>query len=252
MNIILSGANGAMGQFIQKLVNENTNLNIVAGIDKNFADTANFNQYSSFKDVPDDLNADVIIDFSHFSVVDELLDYCENTNCPAVICTTALEKNTELRIKELSSKIAFFKSANMSIGIHVLTNLVKNAYSMLGDEFDTEIIEKHHNKKIDAPSGTANMIANAIKSVSDKELKLVYGREGTSSKRTSAEIGMHSIRGGSIVGEHSVIFAGMDEVIEIKHQATSKLVFAKGAVSAAKFLVGRNAGMYDMNDLVSI
>ncbi len=247
MNIILCGANGAMGKDVQDLVKASDDITISAGIDKNPIQDTDFKQYSKFNY---EIQGDVIIDFSHHSMTESLLDHCEKTKCPAVICTTALSEKTNSRIMELSSKVAFFKSANMSLGIHVLINLVKAAYKSIGDDFDIEIIEKHHNKKIDAPSGTANMIAQSINSVSNDKFNYVYGREGNNSKRTNNEIGIHSIRGGSIVGEHDIIFSGLDEIIEIKHTATSKMIFAKGAIEAAKFLIGKPAGMYSMSDMM--
>ncbi len=247
MNIILCGANGAMGKYMQQLINEYDYINISAGVDRNPNHDSDFKQYAEFNG---DIKGDVIIDFSHHSMVDNMLNYCEKTHCPAVICTTALSDKTNQRIIDLSKQIAFFKSANMSLGIHVLRNLAQNAYKALRDDFDIEIIEKHHNKKIDAPSGTASMIANSINDVASNKFKLVYGREGKNAKRTDAEIGIHSIRGGTIVGEHNIIFSGMDEIIEIKHTAASKMVFAKGALEAAKFLIGKPAGMYDMGDMI--
>ncbi len=247
MNIILCGAHGAMGKYVQTLVNNEPELHISAGIDKTIIKDSTFPQFTDFSD---DVKGDVIIDFSHHTVVPKLLDYCEKTSCPAVICTTALDKQTENKIYELSKKIPIFKSANMSLGIHILIKLVKEAYKNLGDDFDTEIIEKHHNKKVDAPSGTAKMIANEMNNMTDMNNNLVYGRFGNNLKRDKNEIGIHSIRGGNIVGEHDIIFAGMDEIIEIKHQASSKIVFAKGAITAAKFLINKPAGMYDMKNII--
>lgn len=249
IKIIMNGCNGKMGQVITRLVAETENCEIICGIDIN---TDIKNTYPVYKTLTDfDGKADVIIDFSHPSTLTSVLDYAKSTKTPAIICTTGLSAEQKAEIGSAASEVAMFFSANMSLGVNVLVDLVKKATRVLEDNFDIEIIEKHHNQKIDAPSGTALTIADAIAETLTKEAEYVYDRHSVRKKRSKNEIGIHSMRGGSIVGEHSVIFAGQDEVIEIKHQATSKEVFAVGAVKAAKFLAGKPAGMYDMNDLIS-
>ena len=198
-----------------------------------------------------DISADVIIDFSNPSTLDGLLAYACKHKTPAVICTTGYSAAQVASIKKASEAVAVFYSGNMSLGINLLIALSKKAAAVFGREFDIEIIEKHHNQKIDAPSGTALMIADGIASVMEKEPQYVYDRHSYRKKREKNEIGIHTVRGGTIVGEHEVLFAGHDEVLTIKHQAQSKEVFATGAVNAAVFLNGKAAGMYDMSDLLA-
>ena len=193
--------------------------------------------------------ADVIIDFSHHSTIDDTLSYAIKTKTPIVIATTGFNEEELEKIKKASNIIPIFHSSNMSLGVNVLVKLVKEAAKSLNG-FDIEIIEKHHNKKLDAPSGTAVMIANGVKEVLP-DSEYIYGRHGRSDKRSSNEIGIHAIRGGTIVGEHTTIFAGHDEVVEIKHSAQSKDIFAKGAIAAAKFLVKQEAGYYNMNNMLN-
>lgn len=248
INIILTGCNGAMGKNLVELIEANPDLNVSAGVDRTFNDAYKFKQYTDFNS--DDITGDVIIDFSHYTLVPAMLDFIEKTKIPAVICTTGLSQETEERIQELSKSVALFQSGNMSLGINLIISLAQRAAEILGDDFDIEIIEKHHNKKIDSPSGTALMIANGINDSLDNRLQYVYGREGNDTKRKKNDIGIHAVRGGTIVGEHEVIFAGQDEVVSIQHSAGSKKVFAQGAISAAKFLVGKGPGMYDMKDII--
>ena len=193
--------------------------------------------------------ADVIIDFSHHSTIEDTLSYAIKTKTPIVIATTGFNDEELTKIKKASNIIPIFHSSNMSLGVNVLVKLVKEAAKSLNG-FDIEIIEKHHNKKLDAPSGTAVMIANGVKEVLP-DSEYIYGRHGRSDKRSSNEIGIHAIRGGTIVGEHTTIFAGHDEVVEIKHSAQSKDIFAKGAIAAAKFLVKQEAGYYNMNNMLN-
>ena len=246
--IIMNGCNGKMGQVITKLVAESEDCEIVCGIDINDSIENTYPVYKSIADF--DGKADAIIDFSHPSTLTSVLEYAKSTQTPAIICTTGLSAEQKAEIGEAAKSVAMFFSANMSLGVNVLVDLVKKATKVLEDNFDIEIIEKHHNQKIDAPSGTALTIADAIAETLTNEAEYTYDRHSVRKKRSKNEIGIHSLRGGSIVGEHSVIFAGQDEVIEIKHQATSKEVFAVGAVKAAKFIAGKPAGMYDMNDLI--
>lgn len=248
IKIIMNGCNGKMGQVITKIVADTEDCEIVVGIDIN--DNIQ-NTYPVFKSIADfEGKADVIIDFSHPSTLTSVLDYAKATKTPAIICTTGLSAEQRQEIVDASKDVAMFFSANMSLGVNLIIELVTKAAKILEDNFDIEIIEKHHNQKIDAPSGTALAIADAIADAVTNEAEYTYDRHSVRKKRSKNEIGIHSLRGGSIVGEHSVIFAGQDEVIEIKHQATSKEVFAVGAVSAAKFLAGKPARMYEMKDLI--
>ena len=247
LNIILTGSSGAMGKCLVEMIEESSDMQISAGVDRSINDQYSFPQFTSFTD---EVKGDVIIDFSHFSVVPALLDFSEKSGIPAVICTTGLTEDIITRIDDVSKKTALFRSGNMSLGINLLIDLVKKAASVLQGSFDMEIIEKHHNKKVDAPSGTAKMIANAMKEAVESDPRFVYGRAGNEAKREQNEIGIHAVRGGTIVGEHDVIFAGIDEVIEIKHTAASKKVFAQGALEAARFMAGRTPGLYDMNDIL--
>ena len=248
INIALVGANGKMGQVISRLASDCDDAKIVCGVDVNTAIKNDFPVYTSLKDSKESF--DVIIDFSHPSALEGTLSYAVSENKAVVLATTGLSAEQMELIKEASDKTAVFFSANMSLGINLIIDLVKKATTILQDGFDIEIIEKHHNQKIDAPSGTALAIADAINETCDKSNEYVYDRHSSRKKRSKNEIGIHSLRGGTIVGEHSVIFAGNDEFIEIKHTATSKEIFAVGAIKAAKFLSGKPAGFYGMNDLI--
>lgn len=248
-NIILCGCNGHMGQVVARIADADKDAKIVAGVDINTEKRGDYPVYASINEVKE--NADVIIDFSHPSLLDNMLDYAEANSIPSVICTTGLSKEQISRIEYVSEKVPIFFSANMSLGVNLLIDLVCKASKILEDNFDIEIIEKHHNKKVDAPSGTALAIADAISDAVSYEPEYTYDRHSVRRKRGKSEIGIHSMRGGTIVGEHSVIFAGTDEVIELKHTAASKEVFAAGAVKAAKFMKGKNAKLYAMRDLIS-
>ncbi len=247
--VIMNGCNGKMGQVISGLAAADENVRIVAGVD--IADTGK-NEYPVFTDISAcDVEADVIIDFSIASAVDKLLDYCEEKKIPCVLCTTGLSKQQLQRVKETSEKVAILKSANMSLGINLLMKLLKDAASVLAPAgYDMEIVEKHHNLKVDAPSGTALALADSINDELDGAYHYVYDRSQRRERRDAKEIGISAVRGGSIVGEHDVIFAGMDEVITFSHSAYSKSVFAKGALEAAKFLSGKPAGMYNMSNVI--
>jgi len=245
---IICGASGKMGGFVANAALNDGDFKIVAGVDK-----VNIGQaypiFSKFSDI--NVEADVIIDFSHPSLLDGMLEYATQKNIPLVIATTGYNEAQTEKIKETAKKIPVFFTFNFSLGVNLICSLAKKAAAVLGGGFDVEIIEKHHNLKIDAPSGTAIMLGNAINSVFDDKMSYEYDRHSKRSKRTKNEIGMHSVRGGTIVGEHDVIFAGHDEVITISHAAQSKEVFAVGAVRAAKFLFDKKAGLYDMNDVIS-
>lgn len=247
--IILRGCNGAMGQVITNIVKQDEAAEIVAGID--IVDNRE-NGYPVFLSIDQcDKDADVLIDFASPKGMEGVLDYCVSKKLPAVLCTTGLSEAQLKRIEEDSKKIAILRSANMSLGINTLLKLVKEAAKVLAAaDFDVEIIEKHHNQKVDAPSGTALMLADSINETMDYQYEYTYDRSQRREKREKKELGISAVRGGTIVGEHEIIFAGIDEVIELKHTAYSKAVFAKGSVSAAKFLAGKPAGYYNMKDVI--
>lgn len=245
----MHGCNGKMGQTISRIVKEDQGAEIVAGIDR-FMGIAN--DYPVFESIEKcDVEADVIIDFSNAGAVDGLLDYAAEKEVPVVLCTTGLSEEQLKKVKATSEKVAILKSANMSLGVNMLLKLLQDATKILAPAgFDIEIVEKHHNLKVDAPSGTALAMADSMNVVLDNEYNYVYDRSQERKKREKKEIGILAVRGGTIVGEHEVIFAGEDEVIEFKHTAHSKAVFAKGAVEAGKFLKGQKPGMYDMKDVI--
>lgn len=248
--IIMNGCNGQMGRTITRLVDESENAEIVAGVDPN---AEKLSHYPVFQDIDQcDVEADVIIDFSSANAIDHLLDYCERTNTPAVICTTGLSDDQVQRITEVAESTPMLRAANMSLGINTLFKLLENAAKVLSPAgFDMEIVEKHHNQKVDAPSGTALALADVLKATAGVDHYYVYDRSKTREKRAAKEIGISAVRGGTIVGEHEVIFAGEDEVITMKHTAYSKAVFAKGAIEAAIFLAGKDKGLFDMQDVIA-
>ena len=248
--VIMHGCNGHMGQVITGLCKEDDNIEIVAGIDLYDGIKNDYPVFASLRDC--DVEADVIIDFCNAKAVDGLLDYCQETKMPVVLCTTGLSDEQLARVSEASEKTAILRSANMSLGINTLMDLVKKATAVFAEAgFDIEIVEKHHNQKLDAPSGTAIALADAINEELNNEYKYKYDRSQERKKREKKEIGISAVRGGNIVGEHDVIFAGTDEVITIQHTAYSKGVFGKGAMEAAKFLKGKPAGLYDMKDVIA-
>lgn len=245
---IMHGCNGAMGQVISSLAEADGEMEIVAGVDLNTERKNGYPVYVSLEECP---RADVIIDFASAKAVDHLLDYCAATGTPVVLCTTGLSEEQIRRVEETAEKAAVLRSANMSLGINLLLKLVKEAARVLAAaDFDIEILEKHHNRKLDAPSGTALALADSINEAMESQYHYVYDRSSRRQKRDPREIGIQSVRGGSIVGEHDVIFAGQDEVITISHTAYSRAIFAKGAVAAAKFLAGKTSGLYDMADVI--
>ncbi|MCI5584179.1 MAG: 4-hydroxy-tetrahydrodipicolinate reductase [Lachnospiraceae bacterium] len=247
--VIMHGCNGKMGQVIAGLIREDKEVELVAGIDVSNHITNPFPVFSDIKDC--DVEADVIIDFATAAAIDGLLNYCEAKKLPCVLCTTGLSEEQLKKVEETSRKTAILKSANMSLGINTLLKLLKEAAAILAPAgFDIEIVEKHHNLKVDAPSGTALALADAINEELNNEYEYVYDRSQKREKRSSGEIGISAVRGGTIVGDHDVIFAGTDEVITFSHTAYSRAVFGKGAVQAAKFLKGKPAGMYQMSDVI--
>lgn len=245
----MHGCNGKMGQVITDICKSDDEVTIVAGID--VIDNRQ-NGYPVFTDIYDcNVEADVIVDFAAAVAVDNLLDYAVRRNLPVVLCTTGLSPEQLNMIEQVSKDVAILKSANMSLGINTIMKLLKEAANVFAPAgFDIEIVEKHHNQKVDAPSGTALALADSINEARNNEYDYVYDRSQVRKKRDKKELGISAVRGGTIVGEHEVIFAGIDEVIEIKHTAYSKSVFAKGAIEAGKFLAGKPAGLYDMADVI--
>ena len=246
-HILLNGCLGKMGAAVQAVVDERDDVRIICGVDIAKGDKA-YPVYSCFVDVAE--QPDVIVDFSNPLVLDDMLDYAIGHQIPVIICTTGFNEQQIAKIKAASKQIPVFYSGNMSLGINVLIALARKAAAVFGSSFDVEIVEKHHNQKLDAPSGTAIMIADAINEELEN-MQYVYDRHAYRKKREKSEIGIHSVRGGNIVGDHDVIFAGHDEVVTISHRAQSKGVFAAGAVNAAVFIKDKPAGMYDMSDLLS-
>lgn len=249
IRVIMHGCNGKMGQVISGLVAADPAVEMVAGID---VWDDGHNTYPVFADINDcDVEADCLIDFSTASAVEKMLDYCVAKKLPCVLCTTGLSEEQLQKMKEASESTAILKSANMSLGINLLLKMLKEAAGVLAPAgFDMEIVEKHHNLKVDAPSGTALALADSINEEFNNEYEYVYDRSSRREKRPAKEIGISAVRGGTIVGDHDVIFAGADEVITFSHTAYSKAVFGKGAVQAAKFLAGKDAGMYNMGDVI--
>lgn len=249
VKIIMHGCNGHMGQVISGIVEKDPDAEIVAGID--IADQGK-NSYPVFTDIDAcQVEADAIIDFSSAKATDKLLEYSAARQIPVVLCSTGLSQEQLAKEEETSRKVAVLKSANMSLGINTLLKLVQDAAKVLAAAgFDMEIVEKHHRLKLDAPSGTALALADSINEAMDNQYHYVYDRSQKREKRDDKEIGISAVRGGTIVGEHEIIFAGQDEVIEFKHTAYSKAIFGKGAVEAAKFLAGKPAGRYDMSDVI--
>ena len=248
VGVILHGCNGRMGQMLSELISKDEEMTVVAGIEPSGEAKNDYPVYKSFDELKE--TADVIIDFSTASAIDSLLDYCEKTHTPLVLCSTGMSEAQLDRVERLAKVSAVLVSANMSLGINMLLKLLKNVTKTLyGNGFDIEIVEKHHNQKLDAPSGTALALADVMKEELD-DISYNLDRSKERKKRERNEIGISAVRGGTIVGEHEVIFAGTDEVIEIKHTAYSRAIFAKGAMSAAKFLSGKSAGKYSMSDVI--
>ena len=248
--IIMHGCNGKMGQVITGICNNDPDCEIVAGID--ISDHIKTNNYPVFKTIEEcNAEADVVVDFASAKAVDALLDWCRDKKVPLVLCTTGLSDEQVNKVMVYSKEVAILRSANMSLGINMLLKELKNVAQVMAPAgFDIEIVEKHHNQKVDAPSGTALAIADSINESLDNKYHYVYDRSSYRQKRDPMEIGISAVRGGSIVGEHEVIFAGPDEVITITHTAYSKALFANGAVQAAKYLKGKPAGLYDMTKVI--
>ena len=249
VKIAITGANGKMGRVITRLISERTDCEVIAGIDINTESSGSFPVVKSPFELPE--KPDVIIDFSHPSALEDLLSYCTMNGVPVVVATTGYTDEQITKIKKTAEQIPVFFTFNMSLGINLLVELGKRAVNVLGGQFDIEIVEKHHNLKKDAPSGTALMIAEALNNELGNKMHYVYDRHNVRKAREPDEIGLHAIRGGTIVGEHDIIFAGHDEVITLSHSAASKEVFAAGSINAAVFLSKKEKGLYDMSDLLA-
>jgi len=249
INIIICGANGRLGQTLAACISGTSDMQVSAGVDIQPDSIKNdFPVYASIGEVGEP--ADIIIDFSRPAALHAILDYAQEKNIGAVLATTGYSDNDRMMIAKFSGHVPLFYSANMSLGVNLQIALAKKAAEVLQDKFDIEIVEKHHNQKADSPSGTALSIAESINSVFGGSKEVVYGRHSVSQKR-GGEIGIHAVRGGTVVGEHDILFFGPDEVLEINHQAHSKQVFAQGAIRAAKFIYGKPAALYTMNDIFS-
>lgn len=247
LKVIVNGSLGKMGKVLINCIKEDSSLELIGGVSKSAQEEVDYNLYKDILEVEE--KCDVIIDFSHPTSLNSVLQHAIKTKTPLVIATTGYNEEELYKIREASKYIAIFHSSNMSLGVNVLLKLVKDAAKAL-DGFDIEIIERHHNKKVDAPSGTALMVANAIKEVLP-QIEYNYGRYGRDAKRKENDLGIHAIRGGTIVGDHDVVFAGNNEVIEISHKAQSKEVFAQGSITAAKYIVTKEPGYYNMNNMIS-
>jgi 4-hydroxy-tetrahydrodipicolinate reductase len=249
MKVLLHGCNGKMGRVMTRILAETPDMEIVCGVDIDPDKAANaYPVYASLAECRE--TSDMLMDFSHHTTLDGLLAFGISRNMPLVICTTGFTTEEKRRMAEASKKIPVLNSPNMALGVNLLLSLVKQAAEALNDEFDVEIVEKHHNQKVDSPSGTALMIADAINSALDGSMQYVYGRHSKTGKRQKQEIGIHAVRGGAIVGEHDVIFAGQGEVLEINHSVLSRDVFAYGTIRAARFLIGKGPGLYSMKDVI--
>ncbi|WP_032121555.1 4-hydroxy-tetrahydrodipicolinate reductase [Clostridium amazonitimonense] len=249
VKILLNGCNGKMGRVVTEAINNFRNISIVAGVDKN---KESYSSYPVFENIDQcNVSVDVILDFSRKESLSSLLQYAKSKNTPIVLCTTGYTEEDIDLINECSKHIPIFRSANMSIGVNVVNNILRNISSSLYKNFDIEVIEKHHNQKVDAPSGTALLLAHTIQETIKEPTDIIYGREGNK-KREHKEIGVHAIRGGSIVGDHDIIFAGSGEVIEISHKAISREVFAVGAINACEFILNKPHGIYNMDHMLNL
>ena len=248
--IIMSGCSGAMGVMISELAEADDEVQIVAGVDVVVNKNLKYPIYENIMDC--EIEADVVVDFSNPAVLSDILNYCEERQIGAVLCTTGYTDEQIADIEAASKKFPVLRSANMSLGINVISKLIRDAVKVLGNEgYDIEIVEKHHNRKLDAPSGTALALADAVNEAADNRYHYVYDRSDRSQKRDADEIGISAVRGGTIVGDHDVIFAGTDEVITFSHRAYSRAVFGKGALAAAKFLCCKDPGKYSMSDVIN-
>lgn len=250
IHILVNGSNGKMGQEVIKLISKSNDFYLFGGLDKSKKDNLNYRTYSSISELSSSVDKpDVIVDFSIPEASLTVLNYAKKFNIPTVIATTGFSKNEQDEIIKYSKTFPIFQSANMSFDINIMKNTVANLATLLTDD-DIEIVETHHNSKLDSPSGTAIMLADSINRKSDNKYTYIFNRHDHRKKREKNEIGFSSIRGGNIVGEHSVLFFSDDESLEIKHIAYSRAVYAKGSLKAAKFIINKNSGFYNMNDLI--
>lgn len=250
MKVLLHGCNGRMGQVMVRLISETSDMEILCGVDSFPEKLKNdFPVYSTLENVKE--KVDILIDFSNHSCIRDIIKFGRLKELPLIICTTGFTPEEKSLMIDASTLIPIFNSANMSMGVNILISLVKQAARALSEDFDIEIVEKHHNQKLDSPSGTALMIADAINNTLDEEYNYVYGRHSKTEKRSKKEIGIHAIRGGSIVGEHQVLFAGGGEVVEVNHSALSRDVFGYGAIAAGRFMINKKPGMYNMDDVLN-
>ena len=240
-----------MGKVVTAIVKADPESQIIAGVDIDTTQLPDYPVYAKPSDIPVDIKPDAIIDFSNPAALDSLIKYAVDKNIPLILCTTGYSAEQIDAIENASKQIPVFRSSNMSIGINLLADLIKRACTVLGEDFDIEIVERHHKRKIDAPSGTAIMLADAANSALPYDAEYIYERESIRKPRENNEIGISSVRGGTIVGMHDVIFAGHDEVIELKHTAASRDIFAHGALKAAKYIKGKPAGLYNMKDIIT-
>lgn len=247
LKVLVCGIGGKMGGNIVDLLKGDNEAQVACGVDIHAPEGCKVPVYPSFSEVME--RVDVIIDFSSPAVLEDELKYAVANGVPAVLASTGYTAAQLEEIKAAAEQTAIFKTANFSLGVNLLVGLVKKAAAVLGESFDIEIVERHHNQKVDAPSGTALMLADAMNGVLEQKRQYVEGRSGIVGKRGN-EIGIHAVRGGTIVGEHEVMFAGEDEIISLSHSARSKRVFAVGAIRAAKWMAGKPAGLYDMNDVL--
>lgn len=250
IKIILSGCTGAMGRALIEALKDDNEITIVAGICNSLNTEFEFPVYNKFSDIKEE--ADMIIDFSSKYLLNDILEYADRNSMKLVLATTGYSNYDEEKIFCMSRKVAVFRSSNMSIGVNLIIKVIEYATKLLSKSYDIEIIESHGNKKIDAPSGTAKMILSTIQNNINYNPNIVYNREGVLSKRKKTDIGIHSIRGGSILGNHTVMFVGDEDIIKIEHITLSKKIFAKGAVNAAKFIADKSKGYYNVDDLVNI
>jgi 4-hydroxy-tetrahydrodipicolinate reductase len=249
LRLIISGVNGKMGKVLRTALQSEPDIQILAGFDKEIgSDPLPFKLYTNPEDCMQDV--DVVIDFSHFSAIPSLLEYCVRTKTAVVIATTALGEAETAQVRDASERVAIFHSANMSLGINLVSRMAKLAMPSLESDFNVEIIEKHHNKKVDSPSGTALLLAEAVNDACAVKKDFVFGRHGKDDQCRITDLGIHAVRGGSLPGQHTVLFCGPDEVIEVTHTVYAKNVFAQGAIKAARFLAGKPPGVYSMEDLI--
>jgi len=249
LKLVINGCNGKMGHVLVETAEKDPGVIVVAGVDKNIENYKNkFPVYSSISEFEG--SADVLLDFSRPEAIQPLLEYAVNTKTPLIVATTGIEGEDLQHIRKAAEHIPVFVSANMSLGVLVMVEISKLAASILGENFDIEIVDFHHNEKVDAPSGTALMLADAINTQLDEDKHYVYGRNAEHGRRKPDEIGIHALRGGTYPGEHRVIFAGLDEVVEIRHLALSRKIFALGAIKAAKFIASQKEGLYNMEHLI--